>query len=251
MSSMTTNDAREFGEHVLHGGWRLGLLVARSVEKGGKEGVTTVTPSGKVSARAFAGVAGTSANRVLRYLTAWEKAADAGHVPHAWGLVPGQEVALPDVLGWSRFYDATDAGGRPRDSRPADAVTILERRGVDAVVDAMPEGMRRELWVLLTQLFDADRDRRLAVDVAPPIRDDDDRLASGRLVMIVAQLDRRVRDAVKFAKSNEVSTIDADDRDRLHVFITRMREALDLLDTLAGGGVDDEALEAWLAGGAA
>lgn len=256
MSSMTNEDAREFGEHVKHGGWRLGLLVARSVEKGvGNPAVAHASQSRgvKMSASEFARVSGTSTDRVLRYLTGWEKAADQGRVPHASTLAPGQEVTLPDsdVLPWDEFYSATGAGGRPRDSRATDAVTIIERRTVPTVVEAMPDRMRRELWVYLTQMFDADRDRRLAVDLAPPIRDDDDRLTAGRLVMAVAQLDRRVRDVVKLAKSNEVGTIDTDDRDRLHIFITRMREALDLLDTLAGGGVDDAALEAWLAGGAA
>lgn len=80
--SLVEKDAREFGQHVKLGGWRLGLLVARNVEKGSgdgvnaayREGVTTVTPS-KVSARRFAETAGVSAPKVLRYLDAWNRAA--------------------------------------------------------------------------------------------------------------------------------------------------------------------------------
>lgn len=253
MSEMTTReDAREFGLHITHGGWRLGLLVARSVEKGtpAHRPVTTVTGA-KVSARQFAEDSGTSANRVLRYLAAWDKAAAAGWVPRAETLTPGQEVGLPDALKWSKFYDATDAGGRPRDSKPQDAVTIIERRGVPNVVAAMSDSMQREMFVFLTQMFELERDKRLREDAGAPIRSGEERLEAGRLVMAVAQIDRRVRDAVKFANSGEVGIIDQDDKDRLHVFITRIREALDLLDMLAGGGVDDAALEAWLSGGAA
>jgi hypothetical protein len=72
-------DAREFGLHVRQGGWRLGLLVARNVEKGKGEGGGGTDGSHrrdrdsdeKVSARKFASVAGTSHDRVLRYLDAW------------------------------------------------------------------------------------------------------------------------------------------------------------------------------------
>jgi hypothetical protein len=105
-------DAREYGDHVKHGGWRLGLLVARSVEKGTagrppKEIVTAVTISGKVTATDFAGRAGTSVPRVLRYLEAWERAAEAGYVPRSADMVPGQDVQLPDDEDgelWRQFY---------------------------------------------------------------------------------------------------------------------------------------------------
>ncbi|MEX2448574.1 MAG: hypothetical protein WD404_07505, partial [Solirubrobacterales bacterium] len=72
--------AAVFGAHVKAGGWRLGLLVARNVEKGSgdgindryREGVSRETPS-KVSAREFAEQAGTTAARVLRHLEAWDR----------------------------------------------------------------------------------------------------------------------------------------------------------------------------------
>jgi hypothetical protein len=110
-------DAKEFGLHVRQGGWRLGLLVARNVEKGkgaspGDNQHTTrsfahTKDLGKVSAAEFARRSDTSADRILRYLTAWDKAAEAGHVPPASGLSPGDEgvaldvEALPD---WTEFY---------------------------------------------------------------------------------------------------------------------------------------------------
>lgn len=107
----TEIDAREFGLHVQQGGWRLGLLVARNVERG-KPGrppriVSTETNS-KVSATVFAKLAKTTNDRVLRYLDAWERAADAGHVPHAADLSPGSELELDAerLPQWSSFYNA-------------------------------------------------------------------------------------------------------------------------------------------------
>jgi hypothetical protein len=101
-------DAEEFGVHSRAGGWRLGLLVARSVEKGtgtgGNPSVARATDGGKVSARAFAETAGTSPDRVLRHLDAWELAAEAGLVRYAADLAPGDDPPLPDPGKWSDFY---------------------------------------------------------------------------------------------------------------------------------------------------
>lgn len=44
----------------------------------------------KISARFFALLAETSADRVTRYLAAWNRAAEAGHVPHSDDLAPGR-----------------------------------------------------------------------------------------------------------------------------------------------------------------
>ena len=107
MSDLVQRDAEEFGVHVKAGGWRLGLLVARNVEKGttAHRHVARATRD-KVSAREFGEQAGTSADRVLRYLSAWEHAAADGIVPPAHSLSPGQEVDLDlDKLGdWTAYY---------------------------------------------------------------------------------------------------------------------------------------------------
>lgn len=109
MKNSVEQDAAEFGRlelHVRQGGWRLGLLVARSVEKGaGKSKVP-----GKVSARSFASKADTTDRRILRYLGAWEKAAEAGHVPAASTLSPGEEVKLKvgKLPDWAEFYSTYD-----------------------------------------------------------------------------------------------------------------------------------------------
>ena len=83
------------------GGWRLGLLVARNVEKRkagqpSKEFSGRKILGGKVTASEFARLSGTTAPRVLRYLEAWERGADAGHVPPGSELTPGAEPE-PDV----------------------------------------------------------------------------------------------------------------------------------------------------------
>jgi hypothetical protein len=130
-------DAREFGLHVKQGGWRLGLLVARSVEKSAgdgvnrdDEGVTTVTREGKVSAREFARRSGTSAPRVLRYLTAWNKAASKRHVLPSALLAPGRELTDLDaekLPPWSDFYDARPKPTPPAAPEPTPTVVISEQ----------------------------------------------------------------------------------------------------------------------------
>lgn len=115
MSHNTTEaDAKEFGLHVKQGGWRLGLLVARNVEKGAGEGGDPHRNDrygAKVSAQQFGRDSSTSAPRILRYLAAWEKAAAAGHVPHAADLTPGEDVDLDveALPSWNEFY--TGAAG--------------------------------------------------------------------------------------------------------------------------------------------
>jgi hypothetical protein len=90
-------DAKEFGEHVRNGGWRLGLLVARNVELDSGTGERTDLgqnrPRLKISSRAFARQADNiSKNTVTKYLNAWNLAAADGHVPSSSALSPGQEV---------------------------------------------------------------------------------------------------------------------------------------------------------------
>lgn len=104
VSPMVEMDAREFGLHLKEGGWRMGLLVARSVEPGegmNERGSRPSEWSGetKISAAKFADLAGTSGNRVLRYYRAWERYAAKGKVPPSADLVPGDEPELD----WTRL----------------------------------------------------------------------------------------------------------------------------------------------------
>ncbi len=109
------------GPHPLRvqrpGGWQLALLVARNVEPGlgtgvgvGQGGAAHGHAAGRrLSAREFARRADTSPKRVLAFLEAWNRAAEAGLVPYARDLEPGVPVALPDnavipFYGQAGFY---------------------------------------------------------------------------------------------------------------------------------------------------
>lgn len=145
-------DAVEYGAHIKHGGWRLGLLVARNVQPGKGNGrppreTSSTDEVSKVSAIEFARRAGTSDARVTRHYKAWQAAAAAGLVPDADTLAPGDDVALPEdeATPWADFYDASDAGSRPRDSKATDAAKIIERRGAQAVVAEMTTEQRQEV----------------------------------------------------------------------------------------------------------
>jgi hypothetical protein len=100
---------------------------------------------------------------------------------------------------------------------------------------------------VLSQLID----ERLRADRGTPIRDTDERAQANLLLLAVARADHRVHEAVDLLRSGEVAKLDDDDMARMHVMIERIRGALSLLDDAVGGGVSDEALEAWLSDGAA
>lgn len=93
-------DAEEFGVYARTGGWIFALKVARSVRPGGQP----AGESPKVSARRFAALAGCSADRVMRFYKAWDRAADDGVVPQFEALAPGAEIELPDADLWLSYY---------------------------------------------------------------------------------------------------------------------------------------------------
>jgi hypothetical protein len=117
LSDLVARDAREFGAYARTGGWAFGLLVARSVRPGGQG--ADETP--KVSAKEFAELAGCSAERVMRYYKAWDRAADDGMAPHFEALTPGQDVELPDADVWLGYYVSRSAAASERGSAIADA----------------------------------------------------------------------------------------------------------------------------------
>jgi hypothetical protein len=132
---MTTDaydhDVREFGLHVRQGGWRLGLLVARNVErsKPGPKIVSAETNS-KVSATEFARDAGTSNDRVLRYLDAWEMAAADQIVPSAAALNFGVEVPLDvdQLPSWDIYYSRAVRAARVKAGRAARKRALEQER---------------------------------------------------------------------------------------------------------------------------
>ncbi|MGW7075167.1 hypothetical protein ACWGH2_29765 [Streptomyces sp. NPDC054871] len=103
-------DAREFGAYARTGGWAFALKVARSVRPGGQG--ADETP--KVSAKEFSDLAGCSAERVMRYYKAWDKAADDGLVPHFEALTPGEDIELPDSDVWLTYYASRSSALSPR-----------------------------------------------------------------------------------------------------------------------------------------
>ncbi|MFE5711571.1 hypothetical protein ACFQ7J_12245 [Streptomyces sp. NPDC056501] len=109
---VVVRDAQDFGIYARTGGWAFALKVARSVRPGGQaaEGTAAV----KVSAKAFAALAGCSADRVMRYYKAWDMAADDGLVPQFEVLVPGEDVELPDADVWLSYYTSRNSASSVR-----------------------------------------------------------------------------------------------------------------------------------------
>ncbi|PJM98473.1 hypothetical protein CG740_35600 [Streptomyces sp. CB01201] len=103
-------DAREFGAYARTGGWSFALKVARSVRPGGQ--AAGETP--KVSAKEFSELAGCSAERVMRYYKAWDRASDDGLVPLFEALVPGEDIELPDADVWLTYYTSRSSATSER-----------------------------------------------------------------------------------------------------------------------------------------
>jgi hypothetical protein len=159
--SATSRDAREFGLHMKQGGWRLGLLVARNVSKGTNHGGDRKSDQRndrsvdrKVSVKEFARQAGTSHPRVSRHLDAWNRAADAGHVPHASELTPGVDPDLDwdSLPAWGNFYDASKAGGynggKDRDVSDQTIVNVLSTapmEQVERVLEKLPKERQEQI----------------------------------------------------------------------------------------------------------
>lgn len=85
-------DARAFGQHFA-GGWQLGLLVARNVQKRSHAGRPSKSEPvrNKVSCAKFAKMAGVSEHTTQWYWDTWTLAAEAGHCTPVDELLPGAE----------------------------------------------------------------------------------------------------------------------------------------------------------------
>ncbi|WP_432129032.1 hypothetical protein [Streptomyces sp. bgisy082] len=132
---VVVRDARDFGVYARTGGWAFALKVARSVRPGGQ--AAEGTAAAKVSAKAFAELAGCSPERVMRYYKAWDMAADDGLVPQFEVLVPGEDVELPDADVWISYYSsrngatsvrgqAIGAAAEAEGIRPTKALEVAE-----------------------------------------------------------------------------------------------------------------------------
>ncbi|MFJ9428152.1 hypothetical protein ACIRQY_00690 [Streptomyces sp. NPDC101490] len=132
---VVVRDAHDFGVYARTGGWAFALKVARSVRPGGQPAEGTARA--KVSAKAFAELAGCSPERVMRHYRAWDMAADDGLVPQFEVLVPGEDIDLPDADVWLKYYasrnsassvrgQAISAAAEAEGIRPTKALEVAE-----------------------------------------------------------------------------------------------------------------------------
>ena len=260
----TQADAREFGQHVRQGGWRLGLLVARNVEKkNSAHRPVSIETGAKVSARWFAETSGVSAAKVLRYLEAWNLAAEQGHVPAADTLSPGTNVDLDvDTLpAWSQFYEAKNTSTRQPEpikpsieavteavkSNPEIAKAVAEhveptREQVTKAIRSNPEiekAARDEAWEMTREKARANSstynpDSRSADDLPAQRTAADEQDDLGRFTLHMRQAKRALRDALTAAQRLETVVLDPDE-----ALTGEVRELCDLIDsTFAAGGFD-------------
>ncbi|MFD5073909.1 hypothetical protein [Streptomyces sp. NPDC058371] len=160
VDELVSRDAREFGTYARTGGWAFALKVARSVRPGGQSAGETP----KISAKDFAELAGCSAERVMRYYKAWDKAADDGLVPHFEVLVPGQDIELPDSDAWLSYYTARSSAASERGTaiaaaaeaegiRPTKALEVAENpTALRAAILADPSTAQAARAALLDRL---------------------------------------------------------------------------------------------------
>ncbi|MFE9739007.1 hypothetical protein [Streptomyces sp. NPDC006477] len=135
LDPVVVRDAQDFGVYARTGGWAFALKVARSVRPGGQPAEGTARR--KVSAKAFAELAGCSPERVMRHYKAWDMAADDGLVPQFEVLVPGEDIELPDADVWHSYYasrnsatsvrgQAISAAAEAEGIRPTKALEVAE-----------------------------------------------------------------------------------------------------------------------------
>ncbi|MEU5858663.1 hypothetical protein ABZ799_25350 [Nocardiopsis dassonvillei] len=117
------------------GGWWLAYFVACQVSKGAVGKQAAANRPGKISAAEFARRSGTSPERVLRYLQAWEAAREAGVVQFgAADLYPGHElVDLPDEEVWGQFYSSRRNSASERSALVAAAAEVAGIRPTKAL----------------------------------------------------------------------------------------------------------------------
>lgn len=117
------------------GGWWLAFFVACQVSKGADSKSRSAGSPTKISAAEFARRSGTSPERVLRYLQAWEAAAEAGVVQAgASDLFPGHDpVDLPDEEVWGQFYSSRRSSNSERSALVAAAAEVAGIRPTKAL----------------------------------------------------------------------------------------------------------------------
>ncbi|MEV0281190.1 hypothetical protein AB0I22_33050 [Streptomyces sp. NPDC050610] len=179
VESAVRRDAREFGAFARTGGWTFALKVARSVRPGGAPAGQADEPEPKVSAKEFARLAGCSAERVMRFWRAWDRAADDGVVPVFEALAPGVDIDLPDADVWLGYYTSRSSADSPRGQaisavaeaegiRPTKALEVAENpTALRAAILADPGTAQAARHALLDRLEDdPELGEELAKDIA-------------------------------------------------------------------------------------
>ncbi|MEU3397987.1 hypothetical protein [Streptomyces filamentosus] len=178
---VVVQDARDFGVYARTGGWTFALKVARSVRPGGQPAEGTAAR--KVSARAFAALAGCSPERVMRHYKAWDMAADDGLVPQFEVLEPGADIELPDADVWLSYYtsrnsassvrgQAISAAAEAEGIRPTKALEVAENpTALRAAILADPGTAEAARGALLDRLKE---DPALQTEMARAIARTDD-----------------------------------------------------------------------------
>nr|WP_245797763.1 hypothetical protein [Mangrovactinospora gilvigrisea] len=177
MGSPVHRDAAAFGRFARTGGWTFALLVARSVRPGGAPSPDDT--SAKVSAKEFARLAGCSAERVMRFWRAWDRAADDGVVPVFEALAPGVDIELPDADVWLGYYTSRSSGDSPRGQaitaaaeaegiRPTKALEVAENpTALRAAILADPSTAEAARHALLDRMeSDPELGQSMAKDIA-------------------------------------------------------------------------------------
>jgi hypothetical protein len=190
------DDAREFGQHVKQGGWRLGFLVARCCDpssKGGRppkeENRPQVNSSGKVSLREFAAKAGVSPAQISYCYKAWQLAAEDGHCAPAEQLSPEDEDGSREDLeeddehtreSWLTYYrkardgdQGGDIGGEPAEEQNRSS----SRRGSGGRKQSTPETKVSQAVEALAKTSEQLSRKLIQVVNATPLRVEDAELA--------------------------------------------------------------------------
>lgn len=136
MSNQIDCDAAEFGSHFKQGGWRLGLLVARSVKVGNHGGSRSSSHVNlKISVAEFATKSGVSESNTRVYFKAWEMAAEEGHCLRAAELNPGDEDASIDFdeddnesrILWAKFLQKAREPKKPKQQEKKQEKPVEEK----------------------------------------------------------------------------------------------------------------------------
>lgn len=207
---VVVRDARDFGVYARTGGWTFALKVARSVRPGGQ--AAEGTAARKVSARAFAALAGCSAERVMRYYKAWDMAADDGLVPQFEVLEPGADIELPDADVWLSYYtsrnsassvrgQAISAAAEAEGIRPTKALEVAENpTALRAAILADPGTAEAARGALLDRMKE---DPALQTEMARAIARTDD---LKKAVASAAKVADRVGYVRQIVESGQVKT---------------------------------------------